>query len=287
VSLATKAGIDLLHERQDNRERHEERRAILDWFTLIDYATEQNDFVSRRQEGTGQWLLDSDKFQGWLNQSGQTLYCPGMPGAGKTIITSVVVKHLWATFQNGATTGVAYLYCNFRRQHEQKPEDLLASLLKQLVQQQASTPESVKSIYDRHQDKRTRPSFDEILKALQSVIACYSRTFIIIDALDECQVSCDTLLSAMFALQAQTQTSLFATSRPVPEITSYFEGCILKDIRAQDNDVFSYVNERISRVRRPRISKYPELQNAIRREVVKAADGMYVHSPVSIWAQAD
>jgi Cdc6-like AAA superfamily ATPase len=214
--------VDLLHERQDNRERHEEHRAILDWLTLIDYATQQNDFISRRQEGTGQWLLDSDEFQRWLNQSGQTLFCSGIPGAGKTIITSIVVKHLW---EIGATTGVAYLYCDFRHQHEQKPEDLLASLLKQLVRQQASTPESVKSIYDRHQDKPTRPSFDEILKALHSVVAYYSRTFIIIDALDECQVSCDVLLSAMFALQAQTQINLFATSRPVPEITSYFEGC--------------------------------------------------------------
>lgn len=147
--------MDLLHERQDNRERYEEHGAILDWLTLVDYATQQNDFISRRQEGTGQWLLDSDEFQRWLNQNGQTLFCPGIPGAGKTIITSIVVEHLW---EIGATTGVAYLYCNFRRQHEQKPEDLLASLLKQLVQQQASTPESVKSIYDSHKNKRTRPS---------------------------------------------------------------------------------------------------------------------------------
>jgi hypothetical protein len=279
--------VDLLHERQDNRERHEEHRAILDWFTLIDYATQQNDFISRRQEGTGQWLLDLDEFQGWLNQSGQTLFCPGIPGAGKTIITSIVVKHLWAKFQHGATTGVAYLYCNFRRQNEQKPEDLLASLLKQLVQQQSSMPESVKSIYDRHQEKQTRPSINEILKALHSVVAYFSRTFIIIDALDECQVFCNILLSAMFALQAQTQINLFATSRPIPEIMSHFEGCIWKDIRAQDNDVLSYVNERMSHLRRPRISKYPDLQNAIRREVVKAAGGMYVHLPASIWPQAE
>jgi hypothetical protein len=44
-------------------------------------------------------------------------------------------------------------------------EDLLASLLKQLTQEQSSLPDSVKALYDQHRDKRTRPSFDEISRA--------------------------------------------------------------------------------------------------------------------------
>jgi Cdc6-like AAA superfamily ATPase len=186
ISLTTKDCVDCLNERQDNQERHQEHQVIINWLTHTDYAPQQNDFISRWQEGTGQWLLDSNGFQEWLNQSKQKLFCPGIPGAGKTIMTSVVVDYLNKKFQNDATIGIAYLYCNFRRQQEQKPTDVLKSLLKQLVQEQSSMPEHVKTLYERHKNKRTQPSLEEISKALQSVIAGYSRSFIVIDALDEC-----------------------------------------------------------------------------------------------------
>src|SRR6266536_6058887 len=90
----------------------QERRTVLDWLTPIDYAPQQSDFISRRQGGTGQWLLNSDEFQNWVNQRSQTLFCPGIPGAGKTMITSIIVDHLCTKFQNDASVGIAYLYCN-------------------------------------------------------------------------------------------------------------------------------------------------------------------------------
>ncbi|KAF2175317.1 hypothetical protein K469DRAFT_756296 [Zopfia rhizophila CBS 207.26] len=279
VSFEIKASVDRLNKRQDNRERREEHQAILNWLTPIDYATQQGDFINRRQEGTGQWLLDSDEFQEWLKQRGRRMFCPGIPGAGKTILTSIVVDYLRSKYESDASVGIAYLYCNFRRQHEQKPGDLLASLLKQLVQKKSSLPEDLKSLYQRHKDKKTRPSINELSGALQSVVVGLSRTFILIDALDECQASYqerDRLLSVGFTPQAEAHINLFATSRPVPEFNIHFEGCLSKDIRARYNDVLSYVNGRMSNLRRPRISKYPDLQDAIRREVVKAADGMFL-----------
>ena len=184
----TKAGVDRLNERQDDRECREERQTILDWLTTIDYAPQQSDYISRRQEGTGRWLLESTEFQDWVT-TGNTLFCPGIPGSGKTILTSVVVEELTSRFQNDKSIGIAYLYFNFRRQEEQRTQDLLASLLKQLAQRQSFLPDSVKSLHDNHRERHTRPSVDEISKTLQSVVALYSRVFIIVDALDECQVS--------------------------------------------------------------------------------------------------
>jgi len=267
-------GIDRLSRRQDDQHR----RAIVDWLTPVDYALQQSDFITRRQEGTGQWLLDSNEFQKWLNQSGQTLFCPGIPGAGKTIITSIIVEHLYTKFQNDASTGIAYLYCNYRQQQEQKPVDLLASLLKQLVQEQPSMPESMKSLYERHKDKRTRPSFDEISKVLYFVILDYSRAFIIIDALDECQVfdgGRGKFLSEIFNLQAKTGTSLFATSRYIPEVMKEFKGSVSLEIRASDEDMQKYLDGHMSEL--PSfILRSHDLQEEIKTEIVKAADGMYV-----------
>jgi len=149
LSSRIKDGVDLLNQSQEERHRQEEQRGILDWLTPIDYAPQQNDFIARRQQGTGQWLVESKEFQKWINQSDQTLFCPGMPGAGKTMITSIVVDYLDERYQSDASVGIAYLYCNFRRHQEQKPADLLTGLLKQLIQQQTSIPEKVKSIYER------------------------------------------------------------------------------------------------------------------------------------------
>ncbi len=54
VTLAINNEVERLHKRQDGRERHEEEQTILDWLTPINYATQQSDFISRLQEGTGQ-----------------------------------------------------------------------------------------------------------------------------------------------------------------------------------------------------------------------------------------
>jgi Cdc6-like AAA superfamily ATPase len=118
------------------------------------------------------------------------MYCPGMPGAGKTLLTAVVVEELNSRFQDDESIGVAYLYCNFRRQHEQRADNLLSSLLKQLIQPLPSAPDCVQSLYKRHKSFGTYMTFDELLTCLKSVIInTYSRVFFIVDALDECQVS--------------------------------------------------------------------------------------------------
>ncbi|KAK3372636.1 hypothetical protein B0H63DRAFT_514004 [Podospora didyma] len=194
---AIKKGVSDVARKADSIIRHqhsEEEQKILDWLT------------PRRQPGTGQWLLDSEKFQAWLSTEQQTLFCPGIPGTGKTILTSVVVDELITRLGNDKSIGVAYLYCNFRRQNEQTAKSLLESLLKQLAEGSPSFPEALKSLYDKHQKTRTRPLFDEISRTLQSVAAVNSRVFVAVDAVDECQASngCRSkFLSEIFAPVAQ------------------------------------------------------------------------------------
>lgn len=101
--------MDQLVQRQDNQDQE----VILDWLTPISYGAQQSDILGRRQEGTGQWLLDSPEFQQWLHGDGQMLFCPGMPGAGKTIMASIVADHLCNKYQHDSNIGIAYLFCNF------------------------------------------------------------------------------------------------------------------------------------------------------------------------------
>lgn len=278
VTLAIRDGVEQLHDRQDIRERREEDQAILDWLTPIDYTPQQNDFISRRQAETGKWLIDSAEFQEWLQTEKKTLFCPGIPGAGKTILTAIVIEDLITRFASDPTIGIAYIYCNFRRHEDQRVINLVTSLLKQLSQSQTSIPDSVKALYDRHKCAQSRPSLDEIVASLQSVASIYSRVFIVIDALDECQASNGTrttFLSEIFNIQARSHASIFATSRYIPEINDMFSESIHLEIKAAKEDVQRYLDGQMSQLPGC-VRRSPELQETIKTEIIKAVDGMYV-----------
>ncbi|KAI9774751.1 MAG: hypothetical protein M1839_001618, partial [Geoglossum umbratile] len=261
-----------LHMRHD-----QEYETILEWLTPIDYAPQQNEYIRRRQPGTGQWLLDSTEFRTWLDNSKQTLFCPGIPGAGKTILTAIVINDLIIRFQNNLSIGIAYLYCNFRQRNEQKADNLLASLLKQLSQER-SLPDSVKDLYHRHKAKKMRPSFDDISRALQSVTTIYSRVFIIVDALDECQTSDNSqtrFLSELFNLQTKQGINIFATSRFIPEIVHRFNGTVSLEIRASRKDVERYLEGHIQQLW-PFVQLNGQLQEEIKTGISEAVDGMFL-----------
>lgn len=262
----------------------QQHEAILEWLTPVDYGTQQTDFLARWQEETCQWFLDSEEYQAWLNTSKQTLFCPGIPGAGKTILATIVIHNLITLFQNDPTINIAYIYCDFRRKHEQRVEDLLSSLLKQLVQEQPSLPHIVKGLYGRHRNKRTRPSLEEISMTLQSVTIMYSRVFIIVDALDECEVydGCRArFLSEIFNFQAKCAANLFVTSRFIPEILDRFKNDVSLEIRARDEDVQRYLAGHMTRL--PSfVSSSPGLEDEIKATISKAVDGMWVNSPTRV-----
>ena len=257
-----------------HRQYDREQQAILDWLTSVDYSTQQNDFIARRQEGTGEWLVESDEFQQWENNKRGILFCPGIPGSGKTMMVSIVVDHLFKKFRNDPGIGIAFLYCNFRQQQEQRLIDLFLSLLKQFSQRHPLFPECVTKLYKDHERNRTRPSFDEISNALYSVIANCSRAFIIVDALDECSGT-NRVLSEIFSLQEKTGSSVFATSRPILGIPKDFErrGSSILEIRTRDEDIRRYLDGHINQIS-TFVREAPGLEGKIKSAIVKAADGM-------------
>lgn len=272
-------GLGELHRREEDRKLLEKQAIILDWLTPTDYAAQQNDYVHRRQPGTGQWLLDAAEFDMWLETEGQTLFCPGIPGAGKTILASVVIDELTSRFQR-QNIGIAYTFCNFRRQNDQSVENLVASLLKQLIRGRPSLPDDVKSLYEGHKERGRRPSLDEITKALLSVGAMYSRVFVIVDALDECQTSdgCRTkFLTAIFKVQAGIRANVFATSRHIPDIAERFTKSISLEIRANPEDVQKYIDGNLFRL--PGfVSNSLDLQEELKANIIQSVQGMYVDS---------
>ncbi|KAL7791573.1 ankyrin repeat-containing domain protein [Trichoderma ceciliae] len=99
------AKIDLISLRDANEA--EKKREILKWLSPIDFAVQQNDYFSRCEPGTGQDFLKSEEVQNWLATSRQTLFCQGIPGAGKTFQTAILVNHLVERFQQYDTVELA------------------------------------------------------------------------------------------------------------------------------------------------------------------------------------
>ena len=66
-------------DEQDARRKREELRAILDWITPVNYAPQHNDFLDKRQPGTGKWLLNSTQYTAWLANEHRNPILQGHP----------------------------------------------------------------------------------------------------------------------------------------------------------------------------------------------------------------
>ena len=256
-------------------------RRLLDWISSTDYPAQQSDIIKRRQKGTGQWFLNAPEVALWLREDKATLFCPGIPGAGKTMIAAIAIDHLLDLAQN-SLHGIAYVYCNYKTQKEQDASSVLAAILKQLIQGRPLITEPVERLYQQHTDRGTKPSLDEIFSVLRDVLAHYPTVYIVIDALDECRDSDGTrsqILSKIRDLQARGDVRLMTTSRFIPEIVDEFRGALKLEVRASNEDVKRFVAGQTYRLPRC-VQRDLALQDLIQRKIVEAVDGMYVSCPV-------
>ena len=247
------------------------QRTILEWISPINYPAQQSDILGRRQEGTGQWFLDAHETARWLNEPKATLFCPGIPGAGKTMIAAIAIDHLQKFVQN-SSHGVAYVYCNYKDK-EQDIASILTAVMKQLIQGRSSAIGSAERLYQQHAG-RGRPSLDEIHNALLDVLGHYPSVYIVVDALDECPYATRCLfLAELRALQAVQDIRIMATSRFNLDIQDTFKDALKLEVRASNEDVKRFVASQIYKLPRC-IQRDASLQKMVQEKIVEAVDGM-------------
>ncbi|KAJ6529213.1 hypothetical protein B0H19DRAFT_1041260 [Mycena capillaripes] len=258
-----------------------QRREIIDWLAPINFFQRQADISRGRQPGTGLWLLEDVRFKQWKAGSEPVLWCRGMPGSGKTVLVSLAVDHLEAQFRN-TDIGVASMYLNHKDADTQTLSNLLASLWRQLV---ADKPISIPTheLHQRHSEKRTRPTFDEIFAILRSTVAEWSRVYLVVDALDEYpEDERNTLLEHLTALGPIV--SLMLTSRPHITPPALLPNVAALEIRAADKDIRKYIEERIKKSNRlsMHIRMRPDLRNEIEEKIISVFDGMFLLAKLHI-----
>ncbi|KAJ7922682.1 ankyrin repeat-containing domain protein [Mycena leptocephala] len=255
----------------------EERNKIMKWYSPVNYFLRQADIFSTRQPGTGQWLLEDAQFREWKSGTGKTLWCRGMPGAGKTVLVSIVVDHLRRDLES-EDIGVAVIYLNHKETDDHSIKMLLASLWRQLILKKSISP-ALRELYNDHCEKGTGPSADEAQAILSSIILEYSKVFILVDALDEYpEQQRDALLRRISALEPTV--NLMLTSRPHITFAHIISTADLEtlEMKATEDDIRRYIDAQI--MNSSRLSKYismrPTLRDEIETKIVNRSGGMFL-----------
>lgn len=116
----------ILRERKEIETRvalTQERSRVLDFFFFVDPRRSFEISKELRHGTTGFWLMSEETFQGWLGGYGECLWLSGIPGAGKTILSTLVVEECIKTSDD--RRAVAYYYCDYKDHSSQDPVHLL------------------------------------------------------------------------------------------------------------------------------------------------------------------
>ncbi|KAL5374684.1 hypothetical protein DPSP01_011775 [Paraphaeosphaeria sporulosa] len=281
---AIHAGVDKIQQEQVDAKHIK----MVEWISPTEYPAQQSDIIGRRQEGTGQWFLDAPEFTRWIGVPRGALFCPGIPGAGKTMVAAIAIDHLLNSAQS-SSVGVAYVYCNYKVQAEQDASSMLAAITKQLLQGRPSMVEPVERLHKQHTNRGTKPSPEEIFGALREIVAKYSTVYIVVDALDECRGNDGNhrlFLAKLRSLQAGHDVRLLATSRFIPEIEVEFKQTERLEVRASNEDVRRFVVGQMYRLPKC-IQRDRTLQKMVEEEIPERVDGMFLLARLHIDSLSD
>ncbi|OWT42470.1 NACHT and ankyrin domain protein [Pochonia chlamydosporia 170] len=243
-----------------------------------------NNAMRQRQEGSGLWFLQTDAFVEWKQRRNSFLWLHGIPGCGKTILSSTIIEDLERT----SPQGLLYFYFDFNNTGKQTLDSMVRSLISQLYSKGEDMWKELDSLYSSCQDGCRQPSCESLCKTFLRMIEGIKEVWIVLDALDECctrqGLSTEGLLLWIRDLLTSEQRNvhLLVTSRPEQDITSAVSGFADKEdivpIKSDviTDDIRAYVHTRVREhegLRRWR--SQPDVQDEIESRLVDQADGMF------------
>ncbi|KAL8805252.1 MAG: hypothetical protein Q9200_005497 [Gallowayella weberi] len=219
----TNKRIRRLEAANANAALQEERRAIVEWLSPLQYRRRQSEIFNGAIP-MGQNFLGSEEFRAWSTGRPWILYGYGQPGSGKTVLCSIVVDQLRHSL---ASFGVPVLcmYLNYKEPN-QTLTNLVGSLLKQLIQYQDDNFKSarVRRLF-REAAREASPLLDDLYAALLAEIKTFPRVVLVVDALDELSFSVESELYDRLRSLLKAGMSIMITSRPRDEIGSQQVAC--------------------------------------------------------------
>ncbi|KAL4786881.1 ankyrin repeat-containing domain protein [Aspergillus varians] len=205
-------------------------KELIDWISPLNFITKQSMIWNEHHKGTCKWFLERDDFREWREGENTKIFCPGIPGAGKTFLSSIVYNELdgLRVREEGGLKGAAVvmLYCKWDDPLSQDVDNLMSSIIKQFVQRYNVGVNEMMELFSTHSKEGTRPSADQLHSTLHLLIGRFTKVFVILDGLDELRDENRRrpLLEFLSPRKATSKTivNLMVTSRPLPNIVRHF-----------------------------------------------------------------
>lgn len=258
------------------------RRKIHRWLSAPDPWLNYKKALKERQAGTGTWFTESKQYVHWKTEPDSFLWLHGIPGCGKTILSSTIIEDVFYHCHHDPTKAVVYFYFDFNDDEKQQPEKMIRSLITQLSLRYKGTSRVLAALFSSHANGERQPTSDALLTTLRQMTQEFDETFVILDALDECK-EIQPLLEYIDEIVAWKigKLHILATSRRENDIKESLEPlindeniiCIQSELVT--NDIRTYIHERLLTDRRlRRWQKKPEVQREIETTLMGKAAGM-------------
>ncbi|KAJ7663518.1 ankyrin repeat-containing domain protein [Mycena rosella] len=190
-----------------------------------------NNTLQLRKDGTGLWLLEGAMFINWQDNPG-SLWIMGRSGTGKSVLSSAVISklqhdtQLFQAIENcPPPPAIAFFYFDFKDKESQAMDSALRRIVLQLSAQSPHPYRALEQQYKSESTGQTLPTYQDLLKVLEELLLETGRTYIVLDALDECkEVDHRRLVDFISMLHkwSKTPLHLLITSQPREIFTAGF-----------------------------------------------------------------
>jgi len=264
---------------QELRLNHHEQE-ILDWLSAPNPSVNYENALEKRHKGTGKWFIDGRAFADWKKQPNSFLWLHGLPGCGKTVLSSTIIEHL----RNSAKSAHVplYFYFDFTDTHKQTFEDMLRSLVRQLYRGQPDSRRPLEKLRESPNESNRQLSKTSLKGVFLAMLSEVDNVSIVLDALDESTTRSELLAWLQGILKAGScECRVLVTARREQDIESAFQCWTRSEDRISirgnevDRDIRSYVRHTVCNSKGlSKWRKMPEVLREIGTELMNRADGM-------------
>lgn len=160
-------------------------KRVLAWLDAPEHLTIHVHACSQRIENSNNWVFQSADFIAWKRAASSLLFLEGVPGCGKTVLSSTIVTHL--ELSTSRTRPVLFFYFDSQDINKRSLKGLIRSLIHQLYKHGNYVRKSLDSIFSfSHLGGGNNLSLQSLSRAFKYLIRKLDECWIVLDALDEC-----------------------------------------------------------------------------------------------------
>ena len=261
----------------ENAARSQRHSKVLQWIKVTDPSSNHNAARNKHQPMTGEWFLQSEQFVAWLEGRIPSIWVHGIPGAGKTILCSTVIDHVAEFCSPDSRQRHAYFYFDFNDANKRTVTGMLRSILQQLSA--VNLCPELDRLYQQCGEGNHEPRLEALVETLVLALSSSDRTFLVLDALDECSER-DQLLDVIARLLTEPKVAVLTTSRNERNIAESLQvtvtniTCLGHDDGVAD-DISLHVQKCLQEDKR--LKGWPQkIKQEIQEALIDGAHGMYI-----------